>query len=247
VRVAADVPIVAQEVLIDVAGMLAHGTIGVTHERTRWYLAEGFTGDFWLTFISIGNFRDEPATVTVTYEVFGEPPQERTLIVGPRSRATFAGHEALTGVGPGRAFGVTVVSDHPIVVQEVLIDPKPGVALAHAVMASHRLGVRFAFAGGTSRQDEITFISVANPLDAAATVTVTYYFDTGRAPVVRTLELPGHSRVTFASYDAATGVPAGHEFGAVVSATGPVIAQKVAINVADFQAIPSGAEGPGLP
>jgi hypothetical protein len=247
VRLNSDIPIVAQQVLIDTRGLLAHGTVGAIEPKTEWFLAEGFTGESWLTFISIGNFGTQPAEVTATYEVFGGPPVERTIIVPPGARGTLAAHEIPTGVGPGQSFGVTIRADVPVVVQEVLIDPKPGVELAHSVIASPGLARTFAFSGGSSKPERITFISVMNPRDTDAMVEVVYYLDDGSTPQVRTQLVGAHSRATFASYDEATGIDEGHEFGVMVRSTGDVIAQKVMIDVVDYFAMPAGAQGPGLP
>jgi len=86
-----DQPIVSQEVLIDTAGLLAPGTVGVTSPGTTWYFAEGVTTNSWLTVISVGNLTAGSAHVTATYNILGQPPVSRTLTVGPGTRATFAG------------------------------------------------------------------------------------------------------------------------------------------------------------
>jgi hypothetical protein len=241
ISISSDQPIVSQEVLIDTVGLLAHGTIGVTSPGTTWYFAEGFTGDYWLTFISIGNLTTGPATVTATYNILGSPPVQHTIVVGPGARDTFAGHIDV----PNSAFGLTVTSDVPIVAQEVLIDPKPGVALAHAVMGSKSLATSFTFGGGTSEANWLTFISATNPGSSAVTVSATYYFEGGLAPVTRTQSLPANSRITFASFDAATGAPAGYRYGVRVSASAPIISQEVVIDVARYLAYSaSGTAGP---
>ena len=240
VEVLSTQPIVAQEVLIDTVGLLAHGTIGSTTSGTQWYLAEGYTGDFWLTFISVGNLGTQPATVTATYNLLGADPVERVIVVPAGARGTFAGHEDATGVGPGQAFGVSISSDVPIVVQQVLIDPKPGVAVAHGVMAAESLGTEFTFSGGTNEPDWLTFISVTNPGAPGATVTATYYFDSGPT-VTRVQALGANQRITFASFDA-TGPGLAEPYAAKVSSTVPVIVQQVLIDVSP-RFLASGATG----
>ena len=244
VSIDSDQPIVAQEVLIDTVGLLAHGTIGVTSLQQTWYFAEGYTGDFWLTFISIGNLSGSTAHVTATYNILGQPPVTKSLTIAPGARDTFAGHDPSSGPGPGQSFGVTITSDVPIVAQEVLIDPKPGVALAHAVMGSPALASTFSFGGGSSETNWITFVSATNPGSSAVSVTATYYFEGGSPPVVRTVALPANSRTTFASFDPDTGVPPGLKYGVVVTATGPIISQEVSIDVSRFLAY-SAAGTPG--
>ena len=254
VSISSDQPIVSQEVLIDTVGLLAHGTIGVTSPGTTWYFAEGVTTNSWLTFISVGNLTGGPAQVTATYNILGQPPVSRTLTVGAGTRATFAAHEdpnnpaipgTPTGVGPGQSFGVVVTSDVPIVAQEVLIDPKPNVALAHAVMGSPWLNSQFTFGGGSSEAGWITFISATNPSGSTVTVNATYYFEGAFAPITQTVTLAANSRTTFASYDTATGVPAGRRFGVKITASAPIISQEVAIDVVRYLAYSArGTPGP---
>jgi hypothetical protein len=230
VEVTSTLPIVSQEVLIDTVGLLAHGTVGSTELAGRWELAEGFTGDSWLTFISVGNPGSQGTQVTATFNLFGAPPVTRLISIPPATRATFAAHELATGVGPGQAFGVTIVSSWPVVVQEVLIDPKPGVALAHGVLGSTEGdGKAFTFAGGTAEPGWLTFISVTTPNNTPGTVTATYYFSSG-PPVQRTQPLLGHSRITFASYDA-TGPGASVPYAVKVESDVQIVAQEVVIDV----------------
>ena len=127
----------------------------------------------------------------------------------------------------------------------VLIDPKPGVALAHAVMGSASLNTQFTFGGGTSEANWITFISATNPSASAVTVIATYYFEGALSPVVRTVNLAANSRTTFASFDVATGVAAGRRFGVKITASAPIISQEVAIDVSRYLAYgASGTPGP---
>jgi Zn-dependent metalloprotease len=229
VEVQASLPIVSQEVLIDTVGLLAHGTMGSTTLSKTWQFAEGYTGDSWLTFISIGNLSSSPATVTATYNLFGASPEVRQLVVAAGARETFVGHELATGVGPGQSFGVTISSNVSVVAQEVLIDPKPVVALGHDVLGSTALGTSFVFGGGTSDANWLTFVSVTNPGSTAGTATATYYFDSG-APVQRSQAVPAHSRITFASYDA-TGPGQSKPFGVKIQSTVPIASQEVVIDV----------------
>jgi hypothetical protein len=140
---------------------------------------------------------------------------------------------------------VTITSDVPVVAQEVLIDPKPGVALAHAVMGARSLNTSFSFGGGSSEANWITFVSATNPGASPVSVTATYYFEGGASPVSRTVTLAANSRTTFASFDALTGVAPGLRYGVVVTASAPIISQEVAIDVLRYLAYSaSGTPGP---
>ena len=101
------------------------------------------------------------------------------------------------------------------------------------------LDTDFTFGGGTSEAGWLTFVSVTNPSASAVTVTATYYFEGGPTALQRTIPVPANSRVTFASFDGVTGVPAGRRFGVKVSATGNVISQEVVIDVSRYLAYSS--------
>ena len=160
------------------------------------------------------------------------------------SRVTFVGHDILSGVGPGQSFGVTITSNVPVVAQEVLIDPKPGVALAHAVMGSPSLNSQFTFGEGTSESNWITFVSATNPGATAVTVTATYYFEGAFGPVTRTVSLAANSHTTLANFDVATGVAAGRRYGVKITSSAPIISQEVAIDVSRYLAYSSARLAP---
>ncbi len=94
----------------------------------RYYFAEGFTGNFWLTFIAIMNPGDVDANVTATFNLDGAPPVVKNLVVPAHSRRTIPAHDPAYGPGPGWAFGTVIESDQPIAAQQVLIDPVGGLA-----------------------------------------------------------------------------------------------------------------------
>jgi thermitase len=234
IEVHSTLPIVSQEVLIDTVGLLAHGTIGSTTLSTQWYFSEGYTGDSWLTFISVGNIGTSAAHVSATYSLFGGSPVTQTQTVPAGTRFTFAGHETATGVGTGQSFGVSVSADQPIVSQEVLIDPKTGVALAHGVIGAPSLGTSFTFAGGTAQTNWLTFVSVTNPGSTGGMVTATYYFDSG-SPVTRTQPIGANQRITFASTDS-TGPGVSVPYAVKITSSVPVISQEVVIDLTRYLA-----------
>jgi len=76
-------------------------------------------------------------------------------------------------------------------------------------------------------------------------VNATYYFEGAFPPITQTVILAASSRTTFASYDPATGVPAGRQFGVKVTASAPIISQEVAIDVVRYLAYSArGTPGP---
>ncbi len=238
VTVSSTQPIVSEMSMYDPGRSIAHRTVGVPAPATTWYLGEGFTGAGWQTFISIGNPGAADATVTATFNIDGEAPVVRNLLIPAHSRGTFIAHELATGVGVDKAFGVFIVSNAPVVVQEVLIDPADGASRSNSTMAASSLASEWSFSGGSSMPGNVTFITVSNPGIAEATVTATYYFNDGTAPVEQQLTLPAQSRGTFSSND---GIPTGKTFGIVVSSSGsPVVAQEAVYDEPLFRAFSAG-------
>ncbi len=235
---AAGIDIVAEMAMYDPGREIAHRTVGVTGASSGWALGEGFTGFGWETFISVGNSGASDATVTATFNIDGEPPIQRTIIVPAGSRGTFIAHDIVTGVGAGKAFGVQVTSSHPVVVQEVLIDPATGASRATSSMATPDTRARWSFGAGSSAPGVVTFLTVANlTIGLTANVTATYYFADGTLPVSQSIQIPPESRGTFSS---ASGVPAGKDFGVVITSDLAVVAQQAVYDEPRVRAFSSG-------
>ncbi|MFQ6014799.1 MAG: hypothetical protein ACE5NP_05090, partial [Anaerolineae bacterium] len=116
-RLVADRPIIVERAMYFSNG--GHNTIGVTAPSTVWYLAEGYTGGGFGTYILIQNANDEATTVQVTYMVQGGSNISREHRVGANSRYTIvAGAES--EVGPDRAFATRLVADRPIIVERAM-------------------------------------------------------------------------------------------------------------------------------
>ena len=207
IKITSDQPVTADQSLVDTVGELAHGSAGSQVLSDTWYFAEGFTGNGWLTFISATNPGATAANVALTYHLTDGTAITRTAVVAPGSRFTFAAHEdpnnpatpgEPTGVGLGQAFAVSILSDQPIVSQEVLIDTVG--LLAHGTIGVTSLDTTWYFAEGVTTNQWLTFISVGNLSGSTATVTATYNI-LGQLPESRTITLAPGARGTFAAQD----------------------------------------------
>ncbi len=246
VSISSSQPIVSEMAMYDPNRTIAHRTVGVTQAASEWYLGEGFTGFGWETFISVGNPGSVDATVTAVYGIDGGSPVTKQIIVPAHSRGTFIARDAASGPGADVAFGVHVTSTQPVVVQEVLIDPAAGASRANSTMASASLNAKWSFSGGSSQTGVVSFYTVSNPGGTAVTVTATYYFDDGTAPVSQVLNIPANSRGTFATAGGTPAVPSGHRVGVIiVSSGGSVVAQEAVYDETNVRAYSAGgAPGP---
>lgn len=92
-----------------------HGSTGRSALANTWYLAEGYTGGSFLTFIAIENPGNITATVNTTYMIEGESTVTRAYSAPPNKRITVAVHD--DAALAGKAFSTKLESDQPIVVE----------------------------------------------------------------------------------------------------------------------------------
>ena len=91
ILVEADQPVVAERAMYFGAGRTwagGHESAGVTAPATEWFLAEGATGDYFDTYVLVGNPNDDPVDVAFTFLL----PDGRTV----NAARSIAGHARLT-------------------------------------------------------------------------------------------------------------------------------------------------------
>ena len=115
--VSSDVPVIVERAMYFGTG--AHNTIGLTGSATDWYLAEGFTGSGFSTYILIQNSTNSTASVDVTYQVQGGSPINKQHVVAANSRYTIVTQDP-GEVGVDKAFSTALNSDLPIIVERAM-------------------------------------------------------------------------------------------------------------------------------
>ena len=175
-----------------------HESAGASELSREWFLAEGATGSFFTTFVLISNPDPAPAHVTLTYlrEGGGTVTRQKTVAAGARLTINVAEEDASL-----RATSVAtrITSDVGIVVERAMYWPfDPGRwQEAHnafgVTSTSRRWGLAEGRVGGSAGFQ--TFVLLANPDVAAATVTATFLRTTG-APVVKTFVVQPDARLT---------------------------------------------------
>jgi hypothetical protein len=116
-EIASDVPIIVERAMYWANG--GHNTIGLTGSSTAWYLAEGYTGSGFETFILLQNPNVGTATVDITYMLQGGGTITRQHIIDPESRYTVVTHDP-GEVGVDQAFSSEIVSDVAIIVERAM-------------------------------------------------------------------------------------------------------------------------------
>jgi hypothetical protein len=217
VRVDSNVRVIVERAMYYPNG--GHATMGVTTPARRWYLAEGYTGPGFETFILIQNPNPEDALVDLTYMLPGGGTVTTHRSVPGYSRETVFANES-TEVGPDAAFSVRIDSDRPIVVERAMYYPNG----AHSSTAVESPAPTWYLAEGYTGAGFETFVLVQNPNPLPAEVTVSYLLQ-GGGVISTSHSLPANSRSTvYANHPSEVG--SDRAFSITVSGSLPIIVER---------------------
>jgi hypothetical protein len=192
-RLVSNLPIVVERAMYYPGG--GHDSIGVTAPATTWYLAEGYTGGGFGTYILVQNPGASEATVNVTYMLQGGGTLERVHVVPANSRYTIVAQDP-GQVGLDMAFSTRLVSDVPIIVERAMYWAEGG----HETIGVTAPANAWYLAEGYTASGFGTYILVQNPGGSDATVHVTYMLQ-GGGTIDRVHAVPSYSRYTIVAQD----------------------------------------------
>lgn len=215
--VESDTPIVVERSMYFAGG--GHGTIGAPEPSRTWYLAEGFTGKDFETYILVLNPNESPAEIAVRYLGPGGGVIERTHTVPGESRYTIRARQE-GEVGPDAAFGTIVDSDLPIVVERAMYFGSGG----HNTIAATGPATTWHMAEGYTGEGFGTYILVLNPNGSPAELNVSYMLEGGEV-IERAHSVPAESRYTIVTQSEEE-VGAGAAFSTTMAADIPVIVER---------------------
>ena len=193
-KISSDQPVIVERSMYYPNG--AHASAGVSGASTTWYLAEGFTGANFGTFILIQNPNGTVANVTVAYSIQGGGQENRNLTVAANSRYTIVSADA-SQVGVDQAFSTKITSDQPVIVERSMY-------YANGALGSTGItspNTRWYLAEGYTGPGFSTFILVQNPNSSSANLTVSYLLQSGGV-INRNIQVAGNSRFTINAGDA---------------------------------------------
>ncbi len=216
-RLDSDQPVIVERAMYWAGG--GHDTIGLTSASDTWFLAEGFTGAGFSTFILVQNPNPTPADVTVTYMLDDGTNLTRLHTVPANSRYTIAAHDPAE-VGPDQAFATRLDSDQPVIVERAMYWADGG----HDTIGLTGASSTWFLAEGFTGAGFSTFILVQNPNPTPADVTVTYMLDDG-TNLTRLHTVPANSRYTIAAHDPAEVGP-DQAFATRLDSDQPVIVER---------------------
>ncbi|MHC1739941.1 MAG: cohesin domain-containing protein [Anaerolineaceae bacterium] len=204
-----------------------HATTGVTSPATEWYLAEGFTGANFMTYILIQNPNNEAANVEITYMPDVGSNIVKTIIVPGNSRFTVVVHDpdpAGPGIGIDKAFATRLVSTNrkPIIVERAMYFGNEG----HEAMGVTGPNRTWYLAEGYTDLGFGTFILIQNPNEQEAVIAITYMLP-GGSTVNKQITVAPYSRFTVvATEDSTYGVGAAKTFSTKLESTVPIIVER---------------------
>jgi len=218
--VESDIPIVSERAMYwnDMKG--GHCSGGTNSPSNTWYLAEGYTGGTYDTWVLIQNPGSSSATCTVTYYINNGDPQTETITVGANSRysihvdSTLADHEVSTYINAG---------DDQVIAERAMYWGEGDNADGHCTMGSKALSTSWFLAEGCTAGDFDEYILLMNPSTTEATVSVTY-LKTDGTTVAGSYTVSGQSRYTI-NPDGISGLESA-SFSASITSTIPIAVER---------------------
>jgi hypothetical protein len=221
-KLQADQPIIVERAMYWPNGngtLGGHVTTGIRQPETTWYLAEGYTGSGFSTFILLQNPNVNSTNVEVVYMLQGGMTETRTLEVPGNGRFTIMAKDPAQ-LGSDKAFSTKISAALPIVVERSMYFHNEGHA-AGGVVAAHNI---WYLAEGHTGSGFGTFILIQNPNTLTANVEVTYMLQTG-GTVTRNILVPPNSRSTIVAQDA-TQIGTEQAFSTRLVSNQPIIVER---------------------
>jgi hypothetical protein len=218
-KITTDLPIFVERTMYWLGKAGGHNAGGLTAPSSTWYLAEGATGSFFNTFILLVNPSGAAANVTLSLMKDDGTSTDFPYTLAANSRQTVFVNQ-LPGFNSAN-FGTTVTSSQPIFVERAMywFDYAGG----HDATAVTAPASSWRFAEGFAGGDFDTYFLVSNPGNAAGSVTLEFFLDSG-AVVTKQRTIGATSRITVRARDYAELENAA--FGARITSTVPTVAER---------------------
>lgn len=153
-----------------------HASLGAVQPRTRWMMAEGATGAYFTTYLTLANPNTRSAPVQLKFRRTDGLLVERQVSVAARSRLTLNVADVDQRLRDTAMWTEVIATDAaPIVAERVMWWPGTTWQDGHAASAAHRAASRWLAVGGRhgGTQRHATYVLVANTASAAQVVKVT--------------------------------------------------------------------------
>jgi len=196
-----------------------HDVLGATAPSTEWYFAEGTTRDGFDEWLCIQNPGLVPALVYINYMLGTGENLVQVEEVGAQSRRTISVAEFL---GRGHDVSMTLTSNQPIVAERPIYFNYVGLTGGHDVVGATAPAVEWYFAEGATQNGFQEWLSIQNPNNEEAEVTITYMLGTGETQD-QVITVNPRSRETV---DVNSAVGWGKDVSARVISSKPIIVER---------------------
>lgn len=171
-RVTADVPVMAERTMYFDSGGIngVSGGRGAKGPGRAWYLAEGFTGTGFDTWLLLANPTDLATAATIKYMTSTGIVDGPQVKLPPRSRRSVHVNKTL----PNRSFATKVTSSGKIVVERSMYFKNATHNGGHSSIGAQKPATRWYFAEGRTGPQFDTWLLLFNPTKATAHVDLTY-------------------------------------------------------------------------
>ncbi len=207
-----------------------HCVLGTPSAETTLYFAEGCTRPGFDEWLCIQNPNASPATVDIFYYCGDrQTVEKRGVAIPARSRFTIPVHEDSLGIGrhenPHGDVSIKLQSSLPVVAERPMYFNYQGMWKGgHDVMATAAAHTSWYFAEGTTQGNFDEYITLQNPGNAQANVTITYYRASGGSIPISHV-VPPHARATVTVFDA-TELSRPSDHSTLVTSDQPIIAER---------------------
>lgn len=193
----------------------AHGSIGVTHPGTTWYLPEGATAGGFETWVLIMNPGSSTADVGLEYQT------ESGSVAGPRLNIRPGTRQTVCVSDTVQTYDVStmVTSDEPVVAERAVY--YKGRTCAHDSIGVALPANNWYLAEGATAGGFETWVLVMNPGEDDANVQLGYQTEAGEVPGPSLVLKPGTRQTVNVSDTVWT-----HEVSTRVTSDAPVVAER---------------------
>lgn len=199
-RVDSDLEIVAERAMYwnNMAG--GHCSTGTTSASNTWYLAEGYTGGDYNTWVLIQNPNSNSVNCDVTFLINGGDPVEQEITINGDSRYSINVNSILNDA---EVSTVVDAGDDQVIVERAMYWGGTD-GDGHCSMGTKTLAVSWLLAEGYTGGNFQEWILLMNPTAYDATVSISYILPDG-STIDKSYSVSANSRFTI-SVDAITGL-----------------------------------------
>ena len=212
-KITCDVPVVTERAMY--WGDDGHVSIGTPELATTWYLAEGYTGQDFTTYLLIQNPQTNSTTITVNYLVENGDNVSKEYTVDAQKRFTI---NAINDIGGGKGFATSITSDENIAVERAMYWPGGG----HDSVGSTYKSTQWYLAEGYTGEDFSTYILFQNPNPTPVNITVEFMVENG-ANITKTYSVDANKRFTISAQNE---IGSGLGFSTKIDSSQPIVVER---------------------